>query len=172
MPTIPNLPTITTPALTDVVPASQGGVAGSTTWQGIYNLFKGVFDTIYVTTTWAVTLTNKTLTTPIIASIKGAIVTDTDGATITFDKNVWDYHRVTLGGNRILALNNILPWDKIVIDLIQDATGSRTVTWFNTIKWVWGTVPTLTTTASKIDTFGFICTSAWIYQGYIIWQNI
>lgn len=51
MPTIPNLPTITTPALTDVVPASQGGVAGSTTWQGIYNLFKGVFDTIYVTTT-------------------------------------------------------------------------------------------------------------------------
>ena len=62
--------------------------------------------------------------------------------------------------------------DRIVIDLVQDATWSRTVTWFTTIKWVWGTTPTLTTAANKIDTFGFICTSAWNYQGYIIWQNL
>jgi hypothetical protein len=43
--------------------------------------------------------------------------------------------------------------DKIVIDLVQDGTGTRTVTWFTTIKWVGGTVPTLTTTINKIDTF-------------------
>lgn len=62
--------------------------------------------------------------------------------------------------------------DKIVIDLIQDGTGSRTVTWFTTILWVWWTPPTLTTTANKIDTVGFICTSAGNYQGYVIGQNL
>lgn len=118
------------------------------------------------------TLTNKTLTTPVIASIKGTVQTDTDGATITFDKNVATYHRVVLWGNRTLAVSNMAAGDTMVIDLVQDGTWSRTVTWFTTIKWVWGTVPTLTTTINKIDTFGILCTSAGNYQAYILWQNI
>lgn len=118
------------------------------------------------------TMTNKTLTTPAIASVKGTLTADTDGATITFDKNVSDYHGVTLGGNRTLALSNMAAGDRVVLRLLQDATGSRTVTWFTTIKWVGGTVPTLTTTASKADTFGFLCTSAGNYDGFIVGQNI
>ena len=113
-----------------------------------------------------------TLTTPNISSIKWSVVTDTDGATITFDKNSGDFHRVVLGGNRTLALSNMAAGDKIVLDIIQDGTGTRTVTWFTTIKWTGWTVPTLTTTINKIDTFGFICTSAGNYQGYIIGQNL
>lgn len=35
--------------------------------------------------------------------------------------------------------------------LIQDATGSRTVTWWAGIIWAGGSAPTLTTTASKQD---------------------
>lgn len=60
----------------------------------------------------------------------------------------------------------------IILDLIQDGTGSRTVTWFTTIKWAGGSAPTLTTTANKIDTVGILCTSAGNYQGYIVGQNI
>ena len=116
--------------------------------------------------------TSPTLVTPNISSIKWSVVTDTDGATITFDKNSGDFHRVVLGGNRTLALSNMAVGDKIVLDLIQDGTGTRTVTWFTTIKWTGWTVPTLTTTINKIDTFGFICTSAGNYQGYIIGQNL
>lgn len=116
--------------------------------------------------------TSPTLVTPNIASIKWSVVTDTDGATITFDKNSGDFHRVVLGGNRTLALSNMSAGDKIVIDLVQDGTGTRTVTWFTTIKWTGWTVPTLTTTINKIDTFGFICTSAGNYQGYVIGQNL
>ncbi len=116
--------------------------------------------------------TSPTLVTPNISSIKWSVTTDTDGATITFDKNAWDFHRVVLGGNRTLALSNMAAGDKIVLDIIQDGTGTRTVTWFTTIKWVGWTVPTLTTTINKIDTFGFICTSAGNYQGYIIGQNL
>lgn len=118
------------------------------------------------------TLTNKTLTTPNIASIKGALTSDTDGATITFNKNTSDFHSVTLGGNRTLALSNMATWDRIVLRLQQDATGSRTVTWFGTIKWAGGTAPTLTTTPNKADMFGFLCTSAGNYDGFVIGQNI
>jgi hypothetical protein len=125
-----------------------------------------------VTTSSTDTLTNKTLTTPEIASIKGTLTADTDGSTITFDKNTSDFHAVTLGGNRTLALSNMAAGDRIVLRLAQDGTGSRTVTWFSTIKWVGGTAPTLTTTASKADVFGFLCTSAGNYDGFVIGQNI
>jgi len=118
------------------------------------------------------TLTNKTLTTPNIASIKGTLTTDTDGATVTFDKNTSDFHNVVLGGNRTLALSNMAAGDRIVIRLAQDGTGGRTVTWFTTIKWAGGTTPTLTVTANKADMFGFLCTSAGNYDGFIIGQNI
>lgn len=106
--------------------------------------------------------------------VDGAIQTATDGATVTFDLGNGAYrkHKVTLGGNRTLALSNVKVGQVFLIDLIQDATGSRTVTWFSTIKWVDGAAPTLTTTANKIDTFGFICTSEGNYQGYVVGQNI
>ena len=100
------------------------------------------------------------------------VVTATDGATVTFDLSDGNYQKVTLGGNRTLALSNVKVGQFFVLDLVQDATGSRTVTWFTTIKWAGGAAPTLTTTASKIDTLGFVCTSAGNYQGYVIGQNL
>lgn len=54
--------------------------------------------------------------------------------------------------------------DRIVLRLLQDATGSRTVTWFTTIKWAGGTTPTLTTTPTKADIFGFLCNSTGNYD--------
>lgn len=101
------------------------------------------------------------------------VVTATDGGTITFDLAKGGLQRVTLGGNRTLALSNVSVGQCFVIDLIQDATGSRLVTWFTTIKWQdGGTAPTLSTGAGKIDSFGFICVSSGNYQGYIIGQNL
>ena len=43
----------------------------------------------------------------------------------------------------------------LVLEVAQDATGSRTVTWPGTVHWSGGTAPTLTTTASKVDIFTF-----------------
>jgi len=77
-----------------------------------------------------------------------------------------------LGGNRTLALSNSAAGKVFILRLLQDGTGSRTVTWFGTIKWAGGSAPTLTTTASKADTFGFICTSTDNYDAYIVGQNI
>ena len=135
-----------------------------------------------VGTTDTQTLTNKTLTSPTINTAVidtprtiGAYenwVTDTDGATVTFDLDAGNKHRVTLAGNRTLALSNVQNGHAFIIHLIQDGTGSRTVTWFSTINWAGGSAPTLTTTASKADTFGFLQTAAATYAGYVIGQNI
>ena len=43
----------------------------------------------------------------------------------------------------------------ILLVLIQDGTGSRTVTWPATVKWPGGSAPTLTTTGSGIDIVSF-----------------
>ena len=117
------------------------------------------------------------------ASVSGAfktpLVSGTDGATVTFDLNESNTHRVTLGGNRTLAITNVSYGQKFTTRLTQDGTGSRTVTWFNNIHWAGGTAPTLTTTAHQTDVFGFICTAAsgsvaqsGDFDGFVVGQNI
>lgn len=96
----------------------------------------------------------------------------TDEATITFDLDLSNKQRVTLADNRTLALSNPDGAQAFTIRLLQDATGSRTVTWFATIKWAGGSEPTLTTTASKADTFMFIRTGTDTYDGFIVGQDI
>lgn len=102
------------------------------------------------------------------------VKTASDGATVTFDLGTGAYrkHNVVLGGNRTLALSNALTGMAFIISLTQDGTGSRTVTWFSTIRWAGGSAPTLTTTLNKRDTFGFICTGTDTYDGYIVGQNL
>lgn len=97
---------------------------------------------------------------------------NSDGATITFNLGQANKHTVTLGGNRILALSGVVTGQTFLIRLLQDGTGSRTVTWFSGILWAGGTVPTLTTTANKGDVFGFLCTGSGAYSGFVIGQNI
>jgi hypothetical protein len=117
-------------------------------------------------------MTSSTVTTSHDYKLTPRIITDTDGATVTFDLSLRGIHTVTLGGNRTLAISNATVGQTFILRLSQDATGSRTVTWFSTIKWAGGSAPTLTTTASKADTFGFIVTSAGNYDGYIIGLNV
>jgi len=98
--------------------------------------------------------------------------TATDGATVTFDLSQSRNWIVTLGGNRTLALSNVVTGMVFMVTLKQDGTGSRTATWWSGISWAGGTAPTLTTTANKADTFGFICTGTNTYYGYIVEQNL
>lgn len=119
------------------------------------------------TLTGAETLTNKTLTAPI-----HTLVTATDGATVTFDLDAGSIQTVTLAGNRTLAVSNADAGKVFILRLVQDGTGSRTVTWFSTIKWAGGSAPTLTTTQDKTDVLGFITTSSGNYDGFVVGQNL
>ena len=100
------------------------------------------------------------------------LTTVTDGATDTFDLSLGNVFHTTLGGNRTLALSN--PTDNQIFTLIlkQDATGSRTVTWWAGIVWVGGVTPTLTTAVNKRDIFTFIVESTGVYLGFVSGQNI
>lgn len=87
------------------------------------------------------------------------IAVATDGSTVTFNLRTSPKQQVTLGGNRTLALSSGSYKKGLVfaLKLIQDGTGSRTVTWFSTIRWPGGVAPTLATAAGKSDWFCFIC---------------
>lgn len=100
------------------------------------------------------------------------LITAPDGATVTFDLNNSKLQQVTLGGNRTLALSNVKIGDIFILRLTQDATGSRSVTWFSTVKWDGNVTPTLTTTANQTDVFAFICTGTNTYDGFILGQGI
>lgn len=75
-------------------------------------------------------------------------------------------------GNITLSLMNDIKNQVFIISITQDSVGSRTVAWFGGISWAGGSAPTLTTTGSKTDTFGFIRTGISAYNGYIVGQNI
>jgi hypothetical protein len=106
-------------------------------------------------------------------STVGTITTDTDASTVTFDMAVSDIHSLTLtASGHTLATTNVTTGQSFIIRLVQGGSGSNTVTWFSTIKWPGGSTPTLTTTLNKTDVFGFLCTSAGNYDGFIMGQNL
>ena len=80
----------------------------------------------------------------------------TDQATVTWDASTQDVCKLTLGGNRTLAApTNNTTGQFISILVIQDGTGSRTLTWNAVFEFASDTAPTLTTTANKGDLFVF-----------------
>ncbi len=94
-------------------------------------------------------------------------------ATATLDLSLGNDHVITMpAGNITIALSNEQVRQKFIVSITQDGTGSRTVTWFSTIKWAGGAAPTLTTTLNKRDIFGFIVTGSGTYDGVVVAQNV
>lgn len=128
----------------------------------------------------SVTLTNKTLTTPTITKPVMNATNPTAqtyspavSGTATLDCSLGNQHRITMpAGNITIAISNDTNSQIFTVSILQDGVGSRTVTWFSTIRWATGTVPTLTTTASKRDQFIFIRTGSGTYDGFVVGQNI
>ena len=101
------------------------------------------------------------------AGANAASQTLTDGATVTLDTSQGRIATLTLGGNRTLAAPTNLRVGVYILYLIQDATGSRTVTWNSVFKWPGGVAPTLTTTASAKDLISFISDGTNLYGTYM-----
>jgi hypothetical protein len=115
------------------------------------------------------TLTSKTLTSPSISSptitsqfgfgAHTAYFTETDngnsGTADTIDWGTSNKQKSTLTGNCTFTFTAPSGPCTLLLKLVQDGTGSRTVTWPSTVHWPSGTAPTLTTTASKVDIISF-----------------
>jgi hypothetical protein len=105
-------------------------------------------------------------------SVTAGVVTLTFSSTLSVNAAAGNTFRVTMTGNTtISAPTNPVDSQKITFELIQDATGSRTVTWSSSAGgYDFGTAgaPVLTTTASKRDLAGFQYSSSlakWMYLG-------
>lgn len=87
----------------------------------------------------------------------------TDGATITWNMALGFNAKVTLGGNRTLATpTNPFVGLTYALQIIQDGTGSRTLTWPASTIIDWGSVgaPTLSTSSGKNDFVFLYCYDA------------
>ena len=122
-----------------------------------------------VLTTGAQALADKTFTRPV--STNGAETQQvlTDAAAIDWDVDLGGAARLTLGaaGRTMNAPTHLRAGATYVLEVIQDATGNRTITTWNTaFKWPSGTAPTLSTAAGAKDLFSFYSP-----DGSTLWGN-
>lgn len=141
---------------TDTVPVANGGT-GATTLTGIVkgngtSAFTAVTapSGTLVGTTDSQTLTNKTLTDPIITgAILEGVYTITDGAAFEIDPGNGTIQIITLGANRTPKATNFAAGESVTL-MVADGT-AYTLTWTDTtfgtggVTWVGGTAPTLAT---------------------------
>jgi hypothetical protein len=73
------------------------------------------------------------------------------GTSITLNFSNGGAQFLTLTDNCTVTLSNPVNGGRYILELKQDGTGSRTVTFPSTVKWSGGVAPTLTTTASRTD---------------------
>lgn len=79
------------------------------------------------------------------------------------------YHVLTLTGNITLSFTNPAATgyvSSVTVEFIQDATGSRTITWPGSLEWDSGTAPTLTTSANAVSILTF-----WTRDGGTTWRG-
>ena len=89
------------------------------------------------------------------------ILTLTDAASITSDFAKGNNFLVTIGGNRTLAApSNAVAGQSGSIYIIQDGTGSRTLSYNTVWQFVSATVPTLSTGAGDVDMLIYMTRSA------------
>lgn len=162
---------IATPA---APPASKTRVYSKTDGT-LYRIVNAGSEIAVVETTSTQTLSAKTLTKPTVnASVQGTqTYTPAAAGTATLDLSLANINLITMpAGNITIALSSGSTGQVFTVHITQDSVGSRTVTWFTTIKWAGGSAPTLTTTASKRDVLGFIITGTNTYDGFVVGANL
>jgi hypothetical protein len=93
----------------------------------------------------------------------------TDGATISWDTSLGRVATVTLGAaGRTMAAPTNLKVGTYILRVYQDATGSRTITTWNSVfKWTAAVAPVLSTGAGKLDIITFFSDGTNLYGSYL-----
>ena len=168
------IPVLTVDAYGRITGASNVSVSGmdyayvntSTAASNTYAASVGTSTNNYTSATYA-TKASPTFTGTVTMNANISNQTLTDGVTISWDVSLGQVATVTLGGNRTVAAPTNLKIGTYILHVIQDATGSRTLTWNAVFKWPAGVAPTLTTTANARDVFSFISDGTNLYGTYV-----
>jgi len=86
-------------------------------------------------------------------------ITESTGAAYTINMEDGNVFELTLTANSTLTFSKAPSVGKagsFTLILVQDGTGSRTVTWPAAVDWAGGTAPTLTTAANSVDVLVFV----------------
>lgn len=85
------------------------------------------------------------------------VVTKTWASTVAINWNDANCQRVTLGGPTTFTFTGAVDGEKLILEIKQDATGSRTITLPASVRYS-TSIPgvALSTTANKIDKLGFM----------------
>lgn len=93
----------------------------------------------------------------------------TDGEDIAWDVSEAQSAKVTLGGNRTLSNpTNMKAGGCYVLRVIQDGTGSRTLSFGDAYLWPGGTAPTLSTGAGDVDILAFYSDGTSMYGNVML----
>ena len=86
-----------------------------------------------------------------------------DGAT-TINWRVGNKHNFTFGAsNETLTFTTPYNSCNLILKIVQDNTGGRTISWPASVKWPGGTPPTLSTGGNKIDIVSFFYDGTYYY---------
>jgi len=92
----------------------------------------------------------------VTGGVRGAITTLTDAATIAIDLDDNNNYKVVLGGDRTLGNpTNVVEGQTGFIEVHQDSTGGRTLAFSSNYRFVGGTAPTVTDTASAVSILAY-----------------
>lgn len=109
------------------------------------------------------TLTNKTLTTPLITGTREVRVAMPANAINLATGNLFTK---TISGATTLTVSNVPATGTAASFILELANaGSAAITWFSGVKWAGGTAPTLT--ASGVDVLGF-----YTHNGGTTWRGL
>jgi hypothetical protein len=91
---------------------------------------------------------------------------------LNFDLDNGSLQIVTLTGSATITISNQEIGRAFTLIFLQDGTGSRTPTFFSTIKWPSNVVPDFTTAGNSYDSFTFLPIANdggnWTYLGFIV----
>jgi len=91
-------------------------------------------------------------------------------AQISWDLDDNEHCKITLDQNMLMDNpTNMVDGGEYILRILQDGTGTRTITWGSAFKWSGGTAPTLTTTATTgFDIIRFVCDGSSMYGNAIV----
>jgi len=127
------------------------------------------------TLTGAIDAGDQIISKAVFKDVGETLVTNgTSGSAATIDLENGNFYKITLTANCTLTFSNPPASGtagSFTLFLVQDGTGSRTVTWPGTVDWSAATAPTLTTTAAAVDVLTFITLDGGtIWNGFVAGQ--